>query len=115
MPPRGWAGEYDKRCTVYRNSTTRAANADGQRPESAESVCSRWVSVMPARAAERFLSLQAKTDISHVVRMRRDSVTKDITAAYWLVLTDGTRLDIRSIYDVDSRKIELQMECNQRT
>lgn len=115
MAVRGWSGEYDKRATVWRNSTTRAANADGQRPESAESYCQRWVSVMPARAVERFLSLQTKADITHVVRMRRDSVSKDITAGYWLTLSDGTRLDIRGVFDVDSRKIELLLECNQRT
>jgi SPP1 family predicted phage head-tail adaptor len=99
---------------VYRNDATRAANADGQRPESAETICTRWVSVLPRQSAERYVARQLKSDITHVVRMRRDSVTKDITGKYWLVLTDGTRLNIVGAYDVDNRHMEMELDCIQR-
>ena len=115
MAYRSHCGEYDKRVTVWKNDPTRSANTDGQRPESATQHCQRWASVMPARAVERLVSQQIKADVTHVVRMRRDSETKDITAAFWLTLSDGTRLDIRGIFDVDSRKVELLLECNERT
>ncbi len=112
---RAFAGEYDQRASVYKNASARTANADGQRPESAELVCTRWISVMPSRAIERFLSQQTQADVTHAVRMRRDSATADITAGYWLTLADGTRLDIVGVFDVDSRRVELLLECNQRT
>jgi len=115
MSYRGYAGEYDRRVSVYRNASSRTANADGQRPESAELVCQRWISLMPARAIERFISQQTQSDVSHAVRMRRDSITAVITAGHWLTLSDGTRLDIVGVFDVDARKVELLLECNERT
>ena len=107
-------GDYHKRVTVWRNSSSRSANTDGQRPESGEEFCRRWANVIPMRSRERFLAKQTKQDVTHVVVMRWDSQTKNITSAYWLTLPDGTRLDIKSIFDVDGKNYELELECNQR-
>jgi head-tail adaptor len=110
-----WAGEYDKYVTVYRNSSTRSANPDGQRPESREEYCRRWCSVIPVRATERLLSQQIRGDITHEVRMRRDTLTKAMTSKYWMVLSDGTRLNIRGgPYDVGGKKMELSFSCVER-
>lgn len=115
MAIRAWAGEYNHRVTIWKNDPDREENADGQRPEDPKEICKRWASVMAVRAAERFLSLQVKQDITHAVRMRRDTVTLTFDSSYWLTLRDGTRLDIRTIHDVDDGRQELILECNQRT
>lgn len=115
MVLRAWAGDYRHRVTIWRNDSSRTANTDGQRPEDAEQFCQRWASVQPVRAAERYLSQQVKHDVTHEVRMRRDSSTKLIDSSYWITLRDGTRLDVRSIYDVDQEQRELRLECNERS
>lgn len=108
------SGEYDRRVTVWRNDPDRVANDDGQRPDSPEQYCERWASIRPARPTERLVSAQLKADVTHEIRMRRDTLTVGITAAYWITLADGTRFDIRGVFDVDYRKMELKLECNQR-
>ena len=112
---RAWSGEYDRRVTIYYNLAARTANADGQRPESETEYCKRWCSVIPRSAVERFMSRQMKDDVTHVVRMRRDSETKLITSAYWFDLSDGTRMNIVSgPFDVDGRQIEIMFDVVER-
>lgn len=110
-----YAGEYDKYITVYKNDPARSANTDGQRPEDDKEHCKRWGSVSPMRATEQLLSQQVRGTVTHEVRMRRDSVTKSITSGFWLVLTDGTRLNVvGGPFDIGSRKMELMFTCRER-
>jgi len=113
-PTHGWAGEYNQRVGVYRNPSDRSANTDGQRPEDETKFIDRWAAVWPVGGRERFLAQQVQADVTHRVRMRSDNQTRQITSAYWLLLSDGTRLNIKRVYDVDLRKVEIEMECNER-
>jgi len=107
-----WAGEYDQRVTIYQNQPT--TNADGQEVEGEVEFLQRWAKVTPIAGQERFLAQQTQADITHRVRMRSDVQTRTITPAMWLKLLDGTRLDIKRAFDVDLRRVELELECNQR-
>ncbi len=106
------AGQYDKRVTVWKNVPT--TNDDGQRVQTPVEFIERWARIMPITGTERFIAQQTKADITHRVRMRSDSQTRTITAKMWITMRDGTRLDIKRVFDVDVRKVELELECNQR-
>ncbi len=110
------AGQYDQRVTVWKNVPT--TNSDGQRVENATEFIERWARVRPigaiVGAQERFIAQQTKADVTHQVRMRSDTQTRTITPKMWLTLRDGTRLNIAGVIDVDVRKVELELECNQR-
>lgn len=106
-------GEYDQRVTVHRD--TPSTNADGQRIETGAAVMRRWAKVAPYGGNEREGNQQQVADVTHRVLMRSDRETRNITAADWIVLRDGTRLDITRVYDEDLRRVQIVMECNQRT
>ena len=106
-------GEYDQRVTVHRDSP--GTNADGQRVEAGAALMRRWAKVEPYGGNEREGNQQQHADVTHRVYMRSDRETRAITPKDWLVLRDGTRLDITRTYDRDLRRVEIVMECNQRT
>ncbi len=106
------AGEYDKRVTVWEDVPT--ANNDGQLVPVATEFIERWVKITPIAGTERFIAQQTKADITHRVRMRSDTQTRTITTKMWITMRGGTRLDIKRVFDVDVRKVELELECNQR-
>lgn len=107
------SGTLDRRVTVWANEPT--VNTDGQRVENAVKFIERWASVRPMGGREFVQAQQAQVDLTHQVRMRYDTQSKTITAKHWLTLRDGTRLDIKRVYDVDLRHEELALECNNRT
>lgn len=113
MKRRAWAGEYDQRVTIWKNVPT--VNDDGQKVEAAVEYIKRWAAIRPISGQERFLAQQTQADVTHRVRLRSDSQSREITAQYWLTLRDGTRLDIKRVFDVELQQIELELECNQRT
>ena len=106
--------KYTHRVTIYRNSSTRTTNADGQRPETASEVCKRWAQVRPINGRERMLADQNQADITYRVRIRSDVTTRALTRKNWLTLSDGTRLSIARIYDPTQQKQELELECIER-
>lgn len=110
---RSWAGEYDQRVTICKNVPT--VNTDGQKVEAESEWIQRWASVRPISGQERFLAQQTQADVTHRVRMRSDTQTRTITAEMWLKLRDGTRLDIKRTFDLNVRRVEMELECNQRT
>ena len=111
---RAFAGEYDQRVTIWQNKSDRSANTDGQRPEDSEQYIQRWARVKPISGGERFLAQQTKADVTHRVWMHSDSRTRAITPKMWLTLRDGTRLNIKRVFDAELRNIEVELECNQR-
>ena len=104
-------GEYGQRVTIYRDTPT--VNTDGQLVETGGALFRRWAKVEPYGGGERYQNQQQQADITHRVRMRSDSQSRTITPRDWLVLADGTRLDIERVYDVDLRRVELALECKQ--
>lgn len=107
------AGKYDQRVAVWANEPT--TNPDGQEVEVPVKFIERWASVRPMGGREFVQAQQAQVDLTHQVRMRYDTQSKTITAKHWLTLRNGTRLDIKRVYDVDLRHEELALECNNRT
>jgi len=116
-PVQAWAGEYDQRVTIKQKSTTVNPNEDGQIPETAATYATRWASVYPASMRgndEKFVALQTRADVTHQVRMRSDDLTRAITPKMWILLADDTRLDIKLVIDVDLRRVEILMYCNEQ-
>lgn len=104
-------GEYDQRVTLYRDSPT--ANEDGQLVEAGAAICQRWAQVRPFGGGEKHANQQQQADVTHKVKLRSDRMTRQITPRDWLLLRDGTRLDIERAYDEDLRKVQIVMECKQ--
>lgn len=111
-PVRAWAGEYDQRVTICKNVPT--TNADGQQVELESEWIQRWAKVEPLGGRERFLAQQVQADVTYRVRMRSDAQTRTMTPKMWIKLRDGTVLNILRVSDIDLRKVELDIECNQR-
>ena len=105
-------GQYDQRVAVHRDAPT--TNADGQLVEAGAAIMRRWAKVAPYGGGEREANQQQQADVTHRVFMRSDRETRAITPKDWLVLRDGTRLDITRVYDEDLRRVQIVMECNQR-
>jgi len=107
-------GDYDRRVAVKRNKAARSANADGQRPEDAETFCTRWCKIRPVSGREALQNQQTQADVTHRVRMHSDTQTRQITPAMWLVTGDAERLNIVRVFDPDGRRIEIELECVER-
>ena len=107
---RGLAGEYDQRVTVWKDEPT--TNADGQRVENAVKVMRRWACVRPLTGRETVQTQQMQADVTHRVTMHSDTLTRTIVPAWWLTLSDGTRLNITSAVDMEMAKIEVELMCN---
>lgn len=108
-----WSGWYDRQVVICKNVPT--VNSDGQEVEGETEYCRRWVRITPIRGRERFIAQQAQSDVTHRVRMRYDSETKLIEPTFWIKKLDGTRLDIRTVIDVDDAHMEIELECNRRS
>lgn len=108
--------EFRERVTLYTQTEGTSANTDGQVPETEREIGRRWAKIIPLRGQERFLANQTQGDVSHVVRLRYDKLTKTLTRKMWLVIeASSERLNIEAVYDPDRRQREIQLECKQRT
>ena len=112
MTIRAWAGEYDQRVTICKNVPT--THADGQQVEVESDWIRRWAAVHPVGGGERYGSQQVQADVTHQIRMRSDTKTRLITPEMWIKLRDGTRLDIKRVVDLELKRIEIEIECNER-
>lgn len=108
-------GHFDAKVTIYKQDASQAANTDGEFPELADSVGTRWAEVVPLRGQLRQFTSDQRANISHIVRMRRDSVTDDITPNYWLVVSrTSQRLNVMGVVDVEARQRFVELECTER-
>ena len=106
------AGTLTHKVTICKN--VPITNADGQQVSVESEWIRRWASIVPVSGQERLLAQQTQADITSRVRMRYDRDTKTITPDMHLKLRDGTVLNIKRAFDVEMRKTEMEMECNQR-
>lgn len=106
------AGDYNKRVRIMQDDPSE--NPDGQKVEDPTLLCRRWAKVVPFGGGERFQDGQTQADVTHRVRMHSDSHTRQITPKMWLLLSDGTRLNIERVLDVEGRRTELELLCNER-
>jgi SPP1 family predicted phage head-tail adaptor len=112
MSIRAWAGEYDQRVTICKNVAT--TNTDGQQVEVESEWIRVWAAVHPVGGGERYGPQQVQADVTHRIRMRSNTQTRTITPKMWIKLRDGTRLDIKRVVDLEMKRIELEIECNER-
>jgi SPP1 family predicted phage head-tail adaptor len=112
MAIRAYVGEYDHRVTICKNEPT--TNDDGQQVLNETDWIQRWASVRPVSGTERFGPQQVQADVTYRVRMHSDTQTRAITPEMWLKLKDGTQLNIKRVVDLEGRKMEMEMECNER-
>lgn len=112
MSIRAWAGEYDQRVTICKNVPT--TNTDGQQVEVESEWIQRWAAVEPVGGGERYGPQQVQADVTHTIKMRSDTQTRTITPEMWIKLRDGRRLNIKRVVDLRMRRIELEIECNER-
>ena len=106
--------KYTHQITFWTNDPDRTTATDGQRPESALHVCKRWAEVRPISGRERLIADQQQADIAYRVRIRSDDWTRRLTRKHWLTLRDGTRLNIKRIFDPTQENRELELECTER-
>jgi SPP1 family predicted phage head-tail adaptor len=107
-------GDYDQRITVYQNKSGRSANPDGQRPEDGEVVCTRWGKALPVTGTENFQNQQTAANVTWRVWIHSDAESRTIAPKMWLVLADGTRLNVLRAFDPDGRRMEIELECVER-
>jgi SPP1 family predicted phage head-tail adaptor len=98
--------------TFYRDVPTVAA--DGEKVEGATEWFSTWAEVVPIQGRERILAMQQQSDVTYRVRVRSDSLTRQLSPIHWLLLPDGTRLNITRIFDPDRKRAYLELECTER-
>jgi len=107
-------GRYCQRVTIKRQADSQSIGSDGQLLETGATYASRWAKVAAVLGGERVLADQTVADVTHVVRMHSDSSTRAITPQMWLLMADGTRLDVVRVVDVQMREMEVLLLCKQR-
>ena len=117
MPRRKRTGrwKYTARVGFYVNNPDRTTATDGQRTEDPLFRFNRWANVRPISGRERLIADQEQADVTYRVRVRSDEWTRTLTRKHWLLLTDGTRLSIKRIYDPTQERRELELECTERS
>lgn len=109
------AGAYNNRVQVQQNTPTKdAAGQDIPNWSIDNPFAFRWAQVVPRGGEERKVFEQLQAHISHLVRLRNDSLTRQIMPAdFRFQMADGTILNIESKIDVDTRRIELEFRCKE--
>jgi SPP1 family predicted phage head-tail adaptor len=102
--------------TVTIQQPSGSAGADGHFDETSSSnwdfVADRKAKITTRSGSEGYRFNQVQADISHIVEMRSDSLTRTIAAGWRLVF--GSRvLDIRAAYDVDEMRQTVRCDCTE--
>lgn len=106
------AGRYRHRITIERNTPT--TSAAGQRKASWSTFATRWAEVIPAGGSEteETDSHQLRASVTHRIRLRSDSKTRAIVPEMRVVW--GSRvLHVKRAWQVDGRRIEVELECQE--
>lgn len=102
------AGKYNQRVTIQ--AATEADGTDGQPIETWADVATRWASVNPVGGDERMRGRQLVAEVTHLVRLRADAMTRAITPQHRLTdpLT-GELFHVARAYALDRKEVELQV------
>lgn len=100
------------RVTVQRPGGTpdAAGHVDLSSDSNWSAAGSRSCKVTTRGGSEGYRFNQVQADISHIVEMRSDSLTRSIHPKWRLVLS-GRVLDIRAAFDVDEAKQIVRCDC----
>jgi SPP1 family predicted phage head-tail adaptor len=75
------AGQFDQRVVIERLVDPPPRNEFGEPIETWEVYAARWAAVEPLGGSEKFYSQMTQTAMTHRIRLRYDSVTREIHAA----------------------------------
>ncbi len=112
MAKRTPAGKRDKRVRIYQQAANTTTNSDGQIPEDPELYATRWARVEPLRGEEKVAAQQVQATANYRVSLPSDPETRAITAKMWLLMEDNTRLNVKSVVDVDLANVEVELLCS---
>lgn len=103
---------YPHKITICRN--VPAVAGDGQPVETESQLYWVWGKAKPLTGRERNLANQQQATVTWRVWMPSDSRTRAITEEDWLLLSDGTRLNVVRAFDPTQRRKEVELECVER-
>jgi len=106
------AGHRTKRVRIYKQAAGTTPNNDGQIEEDAELYATRWAKVEALQGNERVAASQVQANTNYRVRLPSDPLTRAITAEMWLLLEDDTRLNVTAAYDIEERRVEVELLCS---
>lgn len=104
------AGPLRHRVTLESGSETQ--DSAGGIVLSFTTVATVWASVEPVRGKEYFAAQQVASDVTHLVRLRRQPGISPTTK--WRVIFNGRKFDIESVIEVLERRREWQLMCIER-
>ena len=107
------AGTLRHRVIVQRRAET--TDAQGGIEESWTTLAYRWASVEPLRGTELFTAQQIEPKTTHRVRLRWDSEPLLSTKDRLQMRDSGRILNIGSMLNVDERRREFELTCEEVT
>lgn len=105
------AARLRKKITIQQLTETQ--DAEGGLVESWATYAIRSASIVPLNGTEYFQSRQFQNDVNYRIRLRYDSITKDITPKM-RISWDSKIFDIESIINPMERNKELVLMCIER-
>lgn len=105
------AGERNNRVTVELNTPT--VNDDGQKVAVWGTAFRTWAKIVPRGGRERWVFEQLRAEVSHIVRLLANDQTRGIKPATHRFNNGGQILNIESVIDVDTRRVELEFRCTE--
>ncbi len=107
------AGKLRQRVILQRRAET--TDAQGGIEESWTTLGYRWASVEPLKGTELFTAQQVKPQMTHRVRLRWDSEPLLSSKDRLQMRDSGRILNIGSMLNVDERRREFELMCEEVT
>ena len=104
---------HNRFVTVYQQSTSTTANADGGFDEEESKYCQRWCRAWPLRGNEAKAIEHQQAITEWTVQMRYDTITAAINSKMWIVLPGNERLNVTSVFDPDGRRRDIEIRARQ--
>ncbi|ADG70063.1 phage head-tail adaptor (plasmid) [Planctopirus limnophila DSM 3776] len=101
------AGKYRDR--VRFESFTATPDASGQLVETWQTLGTFWAEVNAVSGSESFRGRKIQGRVSHLVRVRVNSLTRQITNRHRMII-HGQIVSIASVYDPNNRGIEIEVQ-----
>ena len=106
------AGVFKRRLTIHPRTTT-VNSTTGESVQSDGTTYPHWGFVKPLNATEKVNAQQLYGDVSHLVKLRYDTLTSTLTHLDALEYPPGRILEIDGLIDVEEAHIELWAYCRE--
>jgi head-tail adaptor len=115
MAYRQRATRYRERVTFYKPAANPTVNPDGGVDDPGDKFVSRRAKIWAVTGREQELGGQTVADVTHRVKVHKDTQTATLTARCWLIRRDGTtRLNIVRAYELFEQRGVIELECKER-